>query len=244
MCSYKLNKKCCVCGSKITDINKTGFCNIHRDRTGKNNPFYGKKHSKETIEIIRNKTSIKSKQNWKNENYRKKIIKGISKPRKKEFSEEQSLRIKKWYQDNPEQKIIRSQHMKKSWIDEKIVPNHQSCNRSKMEKELLRYVENICSDKVITKSIKINNKWLIPDIVIENLGLIIEFYGDYWHANPKFYKRGDIVHHNLTAGEIWEHDKERVKKFDNIFDKKQIVLKVIMLLLYGRTIIYIIQIKF
>ena len=37
--TYKLNRICPVCGTKISDKNKSGFCNRHRDRTGKNNSF-------------------------------------------------------------------------------------------------------------------------------------------------------------------------------------------------------------
>jgi len=53
------------------------------------------------------------------------------------------------------------------------------------------------------------------DILI-NKKYIIEVYGDYWHANPKFYNEDDIL--NLRGGgsikskEIWKSDKNRLKK--------------------------------
>ena len=37
---------------------------------------------------------------------------------------------------------------------------------------------------------------------------IIEFYGDYWHANPKKYAAADIIK-TKRASEIWEHDANR-----------------------------------
>jgi len=40
----------------------------------------------------------------------------------------------------------------------------------------------------------------------------IEFYGDYWHCNPKIYNESFIqTHTQLLAKEIWEKDKKRVK---------------------------------
>ena len=51
--TYKLNRTCPTCGIRISDKNKSGFCNKHRDRTGINNPFFGKTHSKDTKEILK-----------------------------------------------------------------------------------------------------------------------------------------------------------------------------------------------
>ena len=63
-------------------------------------------------------------------------------------------------------------------------------------------------------SIKIDEKWYFPDILIDNY-LVIEFFGNYWHANPKFYKETDIIHHNLTARDIWNSDKNRISVLEN-----------------------------
>ena len=58
------------------------------------------------------------------------------------------------------------------------------------------------------------------DFTIQNILLIIEFNGDYWHANPKFYKADDIIKYPgnklIKAKEIWERDKvrEQILKFN------------------------------
>ena len=42
---------------------------------------------------------------------------------------------------------------------------------------------------------------------------IIEFYGDYWHANPRKYNSDSILHHpnnHICANDIWELDKKKV----------------------------------
>lgn len=42
----------------------------------------------------------------------------------------------------------------------------------------------------------------------------IEFNGDYWHANPKFYNADDVIRYRnceKTAREIWEIDRKRLE---------------------------------
>lgn len=57
-----------------------------------------------------------------------------------------------------------------------------------------------------------------PDIIIPNLNLIIEIYGDRWHANPSKYKKADLIFTwsgELTAEQIWEKNKIREKHLNN-----------------------------
>lgn len=218
--NFGLIRICKKCGKEVSKNCKTNICNHCRDRSGKNNPFYGKKHKKESIEKAKIKCSNASKKNWENQKYRDKVIKATSKPRKKSFGEEQSKRVLQWYKDNPEQKEIRSKLMEKNWKEGKIVANGYSCNRSKMQEELLKDIEKIYGDKAPIRTIRLENgKYLFPDIFLDKIGLVIEFYGDYWHANPKLFKPTDIVHHKLTAKEIWDKDNERIRKFNDAIDE-------------------------
>lgn len=231
MSHYKLGKKCLKCGSRLLDKNKTGFCNKHRDRTGKNNPFFGKHHSKETIEKSRPKLSSASKKLWQKKEYRDKVIKGVSKPRREGFKAEQSARVTQWYQDHPEQRTVRSVALRNSWETGKIVFTPHSCNISKGQMKLLEDIRNICSDDVVVETVRDNNgKWLLPDILIKNLGLVIEYYGNFWHADPKRYKADDLVHHSFTAQEIWKRDEERISQFSNVVDSngKEVEYKVVI----------------
>lgn len=53
------------------------------------------------------------------------------------------------------------------------------------------------------------------DIVFEDLKLLIEVNGDYWHANPSFYKKGDMISYpgGLRAVEdVWKKDARKAKK--------------------------------
>jgi len=58
---------------------------------------------------------------------------------------------------------------------------------------------------------KDENKYIIyPDFLYENK--IIEFYGDYFHGNPDFYDKDDIIgtrYKNYKVGDKWEYDKNR-----------------------------------
>lgn len=53
----------------------------------------------------------------------------------------------------------------------------------------------------------------------------IEFYGDYWHANPKYFDK-DRFHKTLkvTASEIWERDKARIDEILSINDANVIII--------------------
>ena len=54
-----------------------------------------------------------------------------------------------------------------------------------------------------------------PDYVLRKH--IIEFNGDFWHANPKIYNENDQLarfgHEYDTAKNIWKRDKERIERF-------------------------------
>ena len=71
---------------------------------------------------------------------------------------------------------------------------------------------NEATGKFISKSENGKIKCPIPDILIEDKKIVIEIYGDFWHANPKFYKPNDLFdtwEGKKTSVEIWQHDFER-----------------------------------
>lgn len=208
--NYKLGKLCTVCGKPISDRNKGGRCSIHRDRTGPNNPFFGKTHSAKTVENLKIKTKTASILLWQDPIYRDKVIKGVSKPRRPQFKLEQSARITQWYKDNPDQKEIRSKAMKESWKNGNISYNeHSSYSTSKIEKELFYNVKEIWEEALENYIIYGDNRRYLPDIYLPSKKIIIELYGDYWHGNPDRYKEEDIVHHHIKAKNIWDRDRER-----------------------------------
>ena len=119
--------------------------------------------------------------------------------------------------------------------------HNQKSGYSKMASSLFTYLEeNIRKDfpkidfnKIYylpkNKEYCINtkdNKGLFYDFVItDDINLCIEFQGNVYHANPKYFKEQDIpikfFHPDLTAKEIWEKDafkKNEIekRKFDVI----------------------------
>lgn len=202
-------KVCFTCDKRLSKNAAGSYCNSHRDRSGINNPFYGKKH-KPISEETRLKQSESSKKKWQDPTYRQKVIAGTSKPRHANFKKEQSERILQWYQDNPEQRALRGQHMANTWRLGKITAQSQSShNSSNIEKE---FVTRLRDGGLELSKITIHNNgsWYFPDALLSGRDkILIEFLGDYWHANPREYSASDIVHHSLTAADIWLHDSIR-----------------------------------
>ena len=71
-----------------------------------------------------------------------------------------------------------------------------------------------------------NKKYYFIDYYIKELNLGIEFNGNYWHCNPKYYKVSDkpIYCNDLTAGEIWDIDNEKIKYLKKDHDIDIIVI--------------------
>ena len=213
---FNLLSFCEVCKKEINRYNKTKRCNSCRDRTGPNNSFFNKHHSNKTKKDLSVKCSIGSKEKWKDEKYRSKVIKEMHKPRGEEFKTGQSERTSRWWKEHPEQKESRSIRMKKSWDEGLIVKNGYSCNVSNLEKKFLKELKTI-NTSFEKCTIKINKKWYFPDVIDKNRKLIIEYFGDFYHCNPTVYPK-DYFNPKIkkTAKEIWEIDKNRIEKFQNI----------------------------
>ena len=92
------------------------------------------------------------------------------------------------------------------------------------EKELLKYVSSIYNGKIIENARfyhKVNKKRFEIDIYLPDLKLGIEYNGDFWHANPMFYKESDILKlggkSNInTAKQIWEKDVQKINLIKEI----------------------------
>ena len=81
--------------------------------------------------------------------------------------------------------------------------------------ELISFLK-LTSIKMNTECQVATIKNRIPDFIDTEHKLIIEAYGDFWHANPKKYKSSDIVYDDKTAKEIWEHDSLRIKELETV----------------------------
>lgn len=203
---------CEKCGTKLSKNCKGDFCNHCRDRSGKNNPFYGKRHSSDTIRKIKEKTRKNSKELWEKEEYREKVIKGVSKPRSEEGKKNISRAVKKWYEENPVEIEKRRKRMMLSWENGEIIPNEHSVNRSKSELEFFQMLSEEWAGFLNKDTIHIGKHWFLPDALVDFYKVVVEFYGDFWHANPEIYLPNEIVRDKISAKEIWEKDNERICK--------------------------------
>lgn len=129
---------------------------------------------------------------------------GIS---KKELA---SIRSKElWESKSPEEREL--------WLD-KSIHSKSSIKRkgeitSKAEKEIIVLLMNLGFNVKSGFTIFYNKRnRFVYDILLEDYNIIIEYNGDLYHANPKFYKPDDILTfpYKRIAQKIW--DKDLLKK--------------------------------
>jgi G:T-mismatch repair DNA endonuclease (very short patch repair protein) len=157
---------------------------------GKGNPFYGKTHTMDTKEKI-------------------------SKSRKGQCSGNKNhMKQEKFRQMSRD--IMRS-NWDKGILDRKIMSNKLKETRrlgkiksgitSKKEKEIIKELKEMGYESI--NSYCVDSK--ICDVFIPSLNLIIEYFGDYWHCNPKKYN-GDYFNQKkgMFAWELWDYDKDKL----------------------------------
>lgn len=204
---FSIGKKCPICGSisLVTSKQKTVCCRNYFNLKNKNckkcslelqkgegNPFYGKKHKKETlkkISVSRKGKGVGINNSMANPIWRNKSSNNL----KKRWGEGFLENTRKVLSDNMKQRI------RKGKIKFK--------NFSKKEIEIIKQIQK--SGYKTKHLFKVDTK--ICDIYVPELNLIIEFFGDYWHCNPKKYSQ-DYYNQkkSLTAKEIWEYDSKRI----------------------------------
>jgi G:T-mismatch repair DNA endonuclease (very short patch repair protein) len=206
---YYVIRKCPKCGKEIKTISKdkgiacrNHFIKVDNDRmckpcsqslqVGKGNPFFGKKHTKETIDKMSKSREGKliGKDNpMANPKWREKATRNLK---------------KKWDNGDMEHaRKIMSEKLKETRRLGKI----KSTITSKKEKELGEFLTSL--GIVFISSYRVDSK--ICDIYIPSFNLIIEYFGDYWHCNPCKYDENYFNQKkNLYAKEIWDYDRKKI----------------------------------
>ena len=190
----KSKDKIIACRNHFNKINKNNTCKSCslEKQNGNGNPFYGKKHSKESKEKISESRKGKAtgdKNSMSNLIWRKKATNNLK---------------KKW--DSGEMEHARK-IMSDTIKETRRLGKLKSVIRSKKEKEIIVEIKKM--GYIVKHSLRVETK--ICDIFIPSLNLIIEYNGDYWHCNPKKYG-ADYFNQKKqkTAKELWEYDKNKI----------------------------------
>ena len=205
---YYITRKCPKCNKdiKTTSKDKVIACrnyfnaiNSHHNCVkcmsesfiGEGNHFFGKTHTKESIKkMSKSKTGqyTGDKNHMKQEKYRQMS---------------RDIMRSNWDNGILDRKVI-SEQMKQTQRSGKI----KSGIISKREKEIVKEIKQL-GYKLI-HSYRVDTK--ICDVYIPSLNLIIEYFGDYWHCNPKKYE-SDFFNKKKGkfAWELWDYDKKKLE---------------------------------
>lgn len=209
---YYIIRKCPKCNKdiKTTSKDKTIACRNYINalnggylckpcslklQEGKGNPFYGKKHTKNSIKKMSDSRSGKY---MGNENHMK----------KKEYRDmSKNIMRSNWDNGILNRKVI-SEQMKQTRRSGKI----KSTITSKKEREIVSFLRSLNIE--VISSFRVDSK--VCDIYIPSLNLIIEYNGDYWHCNPNKYD-GNYFNQKKSkyAKDIWEYDSNKLELIRN-----------------------------
>ena len=215
-------KYCKECNKLLWVENKSGYCVKHLPRTGKDNSFYGKTHTKETLDKLSEKNRTIGKLLWDNPTYRNKVISAVVGTNRSEKFKQTQRDNAIAQMTNPKQREIRSKSMKRSWNEGRISPKGITyhTDRSKQEQTLYNKLKERlgnrvkCRKRISYVNEEGNTRWFLPDVLVDK-NVVIEYFGDYWHAGPAMYKDEDVVHlHSgkFSAKEIRDRDRWRIDK--------------------------------
>ena len=155
------------------------------------------------------------KHKWTEPEYRNKVITNMSKPRGAEFAAAQSARTKQYYREHPERRAQQGQVFSRAWREGKHNPNYTpaSYNRSKPETMMYSAFVKLFGDQYVSRMHVQgpDKRWCYPDVLLFDR-IVIEYFGDYYHGNPKYYGPNDVVSYEYIAKDVWEHDKDRIHR--------------------------------
>ena len=141
---------------------------------------------------------------WKDEDFCSKVRESWQSETRKEKIRQYSL--EKW------------RHAKENDLELYYRMSHSSINKhytvqdkpaTSIESKMASVLESAGYIYTFDEPITREDKTYRPDFYISKLNLIVECYGDYWHANPSLYEESAYIFRDITAKEIWDRDKER-----------------------------------
>lgn len=89
---------------------------------------------------------------------------------------------------------------------------YKTIKTSEKSKKVSNILESINIKYEIEKNI--NGKFV--DYYLPDYNIVIEYYGDYWHGNPKKYRHDYYISQlKMKVSDLWEKDSKRIESIKN-----------------------------
>lgn len=184
-----------------SDTFKQGITKPRPSIRGENNPNFGNKTRLDPVIAEKCRDACKKRgQSWTEKHkqeHRERMLGPVNKMRGKNHSDQTKESLSKIQRER--------------YSSGRYRPNYSKI--SKAEKEIKLYLDS--------KGIEAVTQFWIPgvpfyyDFYLPKYNLIIEYNGDYWHANPKKFKSGELLNianrGKLLVDDIWKRDLEKRK---------------------------------
>lgn len=180
----------------LTKQDHQSIMRYSESRAGENNPYYT------SAEESREKTKWwKYKTNFEVNQIRKKAGDTLKKRYKDGRSTPYSIKNPQWGKEN----LIKLQEGFARWLQNGN--KNKFGNPSLAEREISSILEEL--NVRYTKQATVGGKYSC-DLLLPDYSTIIEYYGTYWHCDPRKYNK-DYYNQkkNKTAQEIWDYDFQR-----------------------------------
>lgn len=160
------------------------------DQRGAGNSQFGKRYTEDEKRVAAEKT----RSLWRSSEYRERVVRGATGlKRSDEFRIGQRERTKASYEKVPGLRESRGRLFSRCWRDGR---NHFHVKRSRKsveEKEIYEHLKALGRYSLSDTEIRLTDgSFVAPDIVIDGK-IAVEFYGDYYHANPFVYEDDDYI---------------------------------------------------
>jgi very-short-patch-repair endonuclease len=182
----KTYRRCEKCGKRLARHTKGKHCAKCRDRTGKKNSFFGKRHT------------VAARQKMVASNKQRDVVTYKGGVRNPEVSRQIQKRY--WARLSSEEKAERL----KSFIVAGQKYNKKS-SQTRIENSLAGLLNDL--NHRFERNTQIG-RYNVDFLV--NKQLVIECFGDYWHCNPHLFQAGDYNKSlKMTARDKWAKDAKR-----------------------------------
>jgi len=114
-----------------------------------------------------------------------------------------------WQQASDEKKA----RMRPNWAKTEI---YCGLAMNKIEKRVAKILDELKIGWEYEPIIRVDKNFVQPDFVIEGR-LVLECFGDFWHANPKFYSDCEILFAGRTAKQQRSFDEGRLQIISELY---------------------------